>query len=193
MAREALRGPEQLLLGIDEQLLHARLRWLGLSARPWTAEATAAWAREHGVRAEEVVEQRTTEDGEEVTVTLADGVSRVSTAGSLTWAWGGVVTRELEWVATRAAGGGVGAEEGIGGKAEAEAAGAGAGVGVGEGVGAGVGAGAATKRKREGDEGEATARTGATKKKAKKRKKKSRAARRAAKNAAGKDEGRGGS
>ena len=51
----------------------------------------------------------------------------------------------------------------------------------------------ATKRKREGDEGEAAARTGATKKKAKKRKKKSRAARRAAKNAVGKDEERGGS
>ena len=98
------RGGNLRRLGTDEQLLHDRLRWLGLSARPWTAEVTAAWAREHGVRAEEVVEQRTTEDGEEVTVTLADGVARVSTAGSLTWAWGGVVTRELEWVATRVAG-----------------------------------------------------------------------------------------
>ena len=56
------------------------------------------------MRAEEVVERRTTEDGEEVTVTLADGVARVSTAGSLTWAWGGVVTRELEWAATKVAG-----------------------------------------------------------------------------------------
>ena len=84
-------------LGVDERLLHDRLRWLGLSARPWTSEAAAAWARESGVRTEEVVERRETEDGEEETVTLADGVASVSAADSLTWAWGSEGRSAVRW------------------------------------------------------------------------------------------------
>ena len=68
-------------------------------------EEAEAWERQAGVRVTEVLEEKPPQEPEAppVTVTLGQGVEAMRQSQSVRWAWGGVVAKELEWVAERAA------------------------------------------------------------------------------------------